>query len=127
MTVVFAAGIGLGAASGGVEAGETMLGSTALGLFAIAMIGVGFAVGGLWRTSLAAEITALVVVATYLIDLLAPALNLPDWVHQLALTAHMGQPMTGAWDPVGIVACLVLAVGGIGLGAWGFARRDVNS
>ena len=126
MTAIFAVGIGLGAASGSVAAGDAMLGSTALGLFAIAMVGVGFAVGGLWRTSLAAEITALVVVATYLIDLLAPALKLPDWVHQLALTTHMGQPMTGAWDPVGIVACVVIAVGGIALGAWGFARRDVN-
>jgi ABC-2 type transport system permease protein len=127
MTVVFAAGIGLGAASGGVAAGDAMVGSTALGLFAVAMVGVGFAIGGLWRTSLAAEITALVVVATYLIDLIAPPLKLPDWVHQLALTAHLGQPMIGAWDPVGIVACLVIAIGGIALGAWGFARRDVNA
>jgi ABC-2 type transport system permease protein len=126
MSVVFAIGIGLGAASGDVAAGEAMLGSTALGLFAIAMIGVGFAVGGLWRTSLAAEITALVVVATYLIDLIAPALSLPDWVHQLALTAHLGQPMIGDWDPVGIVACVVIAVGGIALGAWGIRRRDVS-
>lgn len=126
MTVVFAAGIGLGAVSGGVAAGDAMVGSTALGLFAVAMVGVGFAVGGLWRTSLAAEITALVVVATYLIDLIAPPLKLPDWVHQLALTAHLGQPMIGAWDPVGVVACLVIAAAGIALGAWGFARRDVN-
>lgn len=126
MTVVFAAGIGFGAVSGGVAAGDAMVGSTALGLFAVAMVGVGFAVGGLWRTSLAAEITALVVVATYLIDLIAPPLKLPDWVHQLALTAHLGQPMIGAWDPVGVVACLVIAAAGIALGAWGFARRDVN-
>ena len=47
---------------------------------------------------------SLVVVATYLIDLLAPPLHLPDWVHQLALTAHLGQPMIGEWDPVGVVA-----------------------
>ena len=126
MSVVFAVGIGLGAASGSVTAGDAMLGSTALGLFAVAMVGVGFAVGGLWRTSLAAEITALVVVATYLIDLIAPALKLPDWVHQLALTAHLGQPMIGQWDPVGIVACLVIGIGGIALGAWGVRRRDVN-
>ena len=126
MSVLFAAGIGLGAASGGVAAGDAMLGSTALGLFAVAMIGVGFAVGGLWRTSLAAEITALDVIVTYLIDLLAPALSLPDWVHQLALTAHLGQPMTGVWDPVGVVACLAIGVVGIGLGAWGMRRRDVN-
>ena len=126
MTVLFAAGVGLGAASGAVAAGDPMIGSAALGLYAAAIVGVGVAVGGLWRTSLAAEIAALVVVATYLIDLVAPPLKLPDWVHQLALTAHLGQPMVGAWDPVGIVACLVIAVGGVLLGAWGMSRRDVD-
>ena len=65
-------------------------------------------------------------IATYLLDLLAPPLNLPDWVHKLALTAHFGQPMLGQWDLVGVVACLVLAVGGVTLGAWGLARRDVS-
>lgn len=125
MTVLFALGVGLGAASGGLSGGEAMLGCAALGLYAAAIVGIGFAIGGLWRTSLAAEIAALLVVATYLLDLVAPALDLPDWVHQLALTAHMGQPMLGQWDPVGIVACVVLAVGGIVLGAWGMSRRDV--
>jgi ABC-2 type transport system permease protein len=126
MTVLFAAGIGVGAAAGGVAAGQAMIGSAALGLFAIAIVGIGVAVGGLWRTSLAAEIAALVVVATYLIDLLAPPLKLPDWFHQLALTAHLGQPMIGQWDAAGIVACVALAVGGILLGAWGMSRRDVG-
>ena len=91
-----------------------------------ALIGIGVAVGGLWRTSLAAEVVALFVVATYLLDLLAPPLNLPDWVHQLALTAHFGQPMVGNWDVVGVIACLVLAVGGVAVGAWGMSRRDVS-
>jgi putative exporter of polyketide antibiotics len=126
MTVLFAGGVGLGAASGGVGAGDAMIGSAALGLYAVAIVGIGVSVGGLWRTSLAAEVAALVVVATYLVDLLAPPLKLPDWVHQLALTAHMGQPMVGKWDPVGIGACLVIAVGGILLGAWGMRRRDVT-
>jgi ABC-2 type transport system permease protein len=125
MSVLFAAGIGIGAASGGVSAGGAVVGSAALGIYALAIVGIGVAVGGLWRTSLAAEVAAIVVVATYLIDLLAPALKLPDWVHQLALTAHLGQPMIGVWDPVGIAACLVIAVGGIALGAWGIRHRDV--
>jgi ABC-2 type transport system permease protein len=124
MTVLFAAGIGLGSASGGLDFGDAMLGCAALGLYAAAIVGVGFAVGGLWRTSLAAEIAALFVVATYLLDLVAPPLNL-DALHELALTAHMGQPMLGQWDPTGVVACLVIAVGGILLGAWGMSRRDV--
>ena len=73
-------------------------------------MGLGVAVGGVWRASLAAEVVALVVVATYLVDLLAPALGLPDWVHQLALTAHYGMPMIGQWDTAGVVASVVIAV-----------------
>jgi ABC-2 type transport system permease protein len=126
MTVLFAAGVGLGAAAGGLSAGDPMVGSAALGLFAIAIVGIGFAVGGLWRTSLAAEVAALVVVSTYLIDLLAPPLKLPDWFHQLALTAHLGQPMVGQWDVAGVGACVAIAVGGILIGAWGSTRRDIE-
>ncbi|MGO9180202.1 MAG: hypothetical protein ACLQBX_12760 [Candidatus Limnocylindrales bacterium] len=125
MTVLLALGIGLGAAAGGATAGDAMVGTASLGLYAVAIVGVGVAIGGLWRTSLAAEIAALVVVATYLIDLLAPALKLPDWFHQLALTAHVGQPMVGQWDVAGVVACLVIGIGGILLGAWGVTRRDI--
>jgi hypothetical protein len=38
----------------------------------------------------------------------------------------MGQPMVGSWDVAGIAACLVAAVAGIGLGAWGVGRRDLR-
>ncbi len=126
MTVVYALGVGLGTAGSGAPAGDAILGSASLGLVAAAFVGIGFAVGGLWRTSLAAEVTAILVVVTYLIDLLSPPLGLPDWFHQLALTSHLGRPMIGDWDPVGIVACVVLAVGGIAVGAWGMTRRDVG-
>jgi putative exporter of polyketide antibiotics len=117
--------IGLGAVAAGSDALTPMAGTFALGLFAAALAGVGFAVGGLVRASLAAPVVAVVVIATYLLDLLVPALHLPDGVHQLALTAHLGRPMVGVWDIAGVVACLVLAVGGVALGALGFARRDV--
>ena len=126
MTILFALGIGLGAMAGGVSADQAMIGSTALGLYAVAIVGLGVAVGGVWRTSVAAEIAALVVVATFLVDLLAPALSLPDWVHQLALTAHLGQPMVGSWDAAGIALCIALAVGGLAIGGWGMSRRDVG-
>jgi ABC-2 type transport system permease protein len=124
MTAIMAIAIGVGAQSAGSDALTPMAGTIALGLYAAALAGIGFAVGG-FRTSIAAESVALVVVATYLIDLLVPALKLPDSVHQLALTAHLGQPMVGVWDPAGIVACMVIAVGGLALGGWGMRRRDV--
>jgi len=126
MNALLALGITLGAAAAGVPAGDALLGSVSLGLIAAAMVGVGFAVGGLWRTSLAAEITALAVVVTYLIDLLGPPLKLPDAILQLTLTAHMGHPMIGEWGVGGVIASLVVAIGGIGLGAWGMRRRDVS-
>jgi ABC-2 type transport system permease protein len=126
MTACFDFGIGLGAASANIDTGGAITGTALLGLYAAAVVGVGIAIGGLWRTSLAAEIAAVAVTATFLIDLLAPALNWPDWIHQLALTAHMGKPMIGIWDPAGIAACLIIAVGGVALGAWGMRRRDVG-
>ena len=46
--------------------------------------------------------------------------------HQLALTSHLGQPMVGVWDGAGMVLCAALALGGLALGAWGIARRDVQ-
>ncbi|MGD0863657.1 MAG: hypothetical protein ABSA21_13040 [Candidatus Limnocylindrales bacterium] len=125
MTVLFAAGVAIGASAGRVSPGDAILGSAYLGLYAAAIVGIGVAVGGLWRTSIAGEVAAMVVLVTYLIDLLAPPLKLPDWFHQLALTAHLGQPMIGKWDPAGIVACVVIAGGGVLIGAWGIRRRDI--
>ena len=124
-TLVYALGIGLGGALGGSEVATPMVGTLALGLYAAAMVGLGVAIGGLWRTAWAAELVAAVVIVTFLINLLAPALQLPDWVQQLALTAHLGQPMIGTWDAAGVVACILIAAGGILLGAWGMRRRDV--
>lgn len=126
MTVVLGAAVGIGAALAGSDAATPMAGAVVLGLYAIAVAGIGFAVGGLVRTSIAAEAVAFVVTVTFLIDLVAPALKAPDWVHQLALTAHLGQPMVGRWDVAGVVACLVLALGGMALGGLGLARRDVG-
>jgi ABC-2 type transport system permease protein len=124
MTAIMAVMIGIGAVGAGSDELTPMAGTVTLGLYAAALAGVGFAVGG-WRTSIAAEVVALLVVVMYLIDLIVPALKLPDWLHQLALTAHLGQPMVGVWDPAGVVACLVLAVGGLAVSGFGIRRRDV--
>lgn len=124
MTAIMAVCVGMGAAAAGSDALTPMAGSIVLGLYAAALAGVGFAVGGR-KSSIAAEVVALVVVLTYLIDLLSPALSLPDWLHQLALTSHLGQPMVGHWDPAGVVACLVLAAGGLLVGGLGIRSRDV--
>jgi ABC-2 type transport system permease protein len=126
MTAVTMAGIAFGVASAGGDIVTPAVGTLSLALYAAAAAGVGFAVGGLVRNSIAGEVTALAVIVSSLIDLFAPPLNLPDWFHELALNAHMGQPMVGHWDVPGVVACLALAAGGLLFGAWGLRRRDVG-
>jgi ABC-2 type transport system permease protein len=127
MTAMVAAAIAIGAAAGGMDPFTPFAGAMSLGLYAVAAAGIGFAVGGLLRTSVAAEIVAVLVTLTFLIDMLAPALKLPDWFHRLALTADMGQPMVGSWDAAGVAACLAIATVGLLLGAWGIGRRDIAS
>jgi ABC-2 type transport system permease protein len=126
VTVLLAAAVALGVASVGQDPATPALGTLVLALYGAALAGIGVAVAGLIRASLAAPTVLVIAIGTFLVDLLAPALRLPDWVQQLALTAHLGEPMVGAWDGAGIVACLVLAIGGLAVGAWGMSRRDVG-
>jgi ABC-2 type transport system permease protein len=121
-----AAGIALGAMITGGELVRPVLGTLSLGLYALAIAGIGIAAGGLIGTGAAGPVAAIVTILIWMIGVVGPPLGLPDAVQGLSLTSHYGQPMLGSWDPIGIVASLVLAVGGVGLGAWGFARRDLR-
>jgi putative exporter of polyketide antibiotics len=126
IVVLTAIGIAIGTLSAGGEVATPAAGTLAIGLYAAAMAGIGIAVGGLIGPAFAAPTVAGVTIVTWLIDLVGGDLGLPDAIHQLALSSHMGQPMVGAWDAVGVVACLLLAAGGVALGTWGFARRDLR-
>ena len=125
ITLILAASVALGVASLGQDPVGPAVGTGVLALYAWAMAGIGVAVAGVAGPRWAATTVVAVAVLTSLIDLLAPALRLPEWVEQLALTHHMGQPILGTWSTAGIAACLGLAVGGTLLGAWGMSRRDV--
>ena len=104
-----------------------VVGTIALGLYAAALGGIGFAIGGVFSTAAAGAAIAILTAVIWLLDIVGPAFGLPPFVHDLALSAHYGQPMLGVWDPVGIVVSLMLAVGGVAIGAWGFARRDLQA
>lgn len=120
-------GVGIGASITGGDVVTPMLGTVVLGLYALAMAGIGVAIGGVFGTGYAAPAVAVLTTLTWFIGIIGPALGLPDIVRELALTTHYGQPMVGVWDPAGIVASLGLAVGGVALGAWGFKRRDLKA
>jgi ABC-2 type transport system permease protein len=121
-----ATGIGIGVATTESDLATPLVGSLVLGMYAAALAGIGHAVGGVLGTRFAATAMVIFVVVTWFIQLLGPLLGLPDPVRQLALTSHYGQPMVGVWDPAGVVASLLLAIGGVAVGTWGFARRDLR-
>ena len=126
VTVIVAVFIGIGVA---IQAGDVLspvAGIGVLGLAAAGFTGVGLAAGGLVRASLAMAVTAFLVIATFLIDTLGAALKLPDPILQLSLYKHLGQPMAGVFDPVGIVVAAVMVVGGVAVCAFGLTRRDIG-
>lgn len=125
-TLVLAALLSVGIVAAGGSIVEPVLGSGVLGLAAAGFAGVGLAAGGLVRSSLAAPVAAALVIGTFLLDTLGAALDLPDAVLDLSIFRHLGQPIAGSYDPVGLVVAGVLAVGGVLLGAWGMQRRDIG-
>jgi ABC-2 type transport system permease protein len=127
VVALLVAAVALGVASVGQDAATPAAGTLVLALYGAALAGIGVAVGGVSRASFAAAAVLAVTIGTFLADLLASILRLPDWVQQLALTAHLGEPMVGRWDVAGIAACAALAVGGLVVGAWGMGRRDVGA
>jgi ABC-2 type transport system permease protein len=113
-------------ASQGGDIGAPVAGAAILGLAAAGFAGIGFAAGGLVRSSLAAPVAAAAVIGTFVLDTLGAALDLPDVILDLSIYKHLGQPMAGTYDVVGIVVAAILAIGGLLVGAWGLQRRDVG-
>lgn len=124
---IAAAGIGIGVATTDTDVATPLLGSAVLGLYGLALVGIGHAVGGVLGMRFAATTVVVFVVVTWFIQLLGPLIGLPQVVQDLALTTHFGQPMVGVWDPVGIVASLAIAIVGVAIGTWGFSRRDLRA
>lgn len=126
VAVTIAVLIGIAISSQGGDVLTPVAGVGILGLASAAFASVGLAAGGLFRLSLAAGVTAFLVIATLLIDTLGAALKLPEAVLDLSLYKHLGQPIAGIFDPVGIVVAAVMVVGGVALCAFGMTRRDIG-
>jgi ABC-2 type transport system permease protein len=125
-TAVVALGVAIGLAPSTSDLSTPLVGTSVLALYGLAIAGIGLAVAGWVRASLGAAVAFAVAIGTVLIDIIVPALRLPDWLQELAITKHFGQAMIGEWDATGIAISLGLAFGGLLLGAWGFSRRDLR-
>jgi ABC-2 type transport system permease protein len=126
VVVLTAIGIGIGGTLAGGDFVTPVAGTLVLFAYGAALIGIGVLVGGLFGTRLAAPAVAVVVLLTWLVQLLGPLFDLPEIVQNLALTKHYGQPMVGVWDWPGIALSAGIAVAGVVIGAWGFRRRDLR-
>ncbi len=126
MTGLLALGIMVGAIVAGGEVVRPTIGILVLGLYGMALASIGLAVGGLVRPSLAAPVTAVVGIGFFLLDLIGSILRLPEPILGLALNRHLGKPIVGDFDPVGLVLCAGITVAGIALCAGGMERRDIG-
>jgi ABC-2 type transport system permease protein len=126
ITLIIAGALAIGVSAAGGEVATPVIGTLVLALYGAALVGIGIGIGGLARPAFAAPAVMAFALATFLVDLLGPALSLPHWLQELALSNHLGEPMLGTWDLGGMAVCLALAMGGVALGAWGLNRRDVG-
>jgi polyether ionophore transport system permease protein len=126
MTLISAVLVALGAIIEGDDPSRPFVGALVIGLYGAALTGIGVAVGGLIGPGAAAGVTGGLALGFFLLDLLGSALRLPDAILQLSLIKHVGQPIIGTFDAVGMAACLLLALGGVAFGAWGLSRRDLR-
>jgi ABC-2 type transport system permease protein len=126
LATAIAVPIAVGAALIGDDALTPSAGVMVLGLYAAALVGVGYAVGGLISPSLAGMAVGIYVVGAFLLEIIGTPLDAPDWLLDLSLARHLGQPMVGTYDAVGMAVCAVLAIGGLVIGSWGFSRRDLS-
>ena len=126
LTLLTALGVAIGAGVQGSAVARPTIGVLVIGVYAGALCGVGLAVGGLVRPSLAGPVTVGLSLGFYLFELIGSILRLPDQVLDLALNRHLGQPIIGTFDGPGLVACAVLAIGGLAVCAIGLRRRDIG-
>jgi ABC-2 type transport system permease protein len=115
-----------GAGIAGLPALPVLAGITVIGLYGMALAGFGLLVSGLAGPRWAALSVAAVTLGFYVLDLLGGVLGLPEWLVNLSLARHLGQPIGGVYDVPGMVACAVLAIGGLAFGSLAFARRDLR-
>jgi ABC-2 type transport system permease protein len=125
-TAVLTGLVVLATAFAGGSLANIVPGTALLGLAAAAFGSVGLAAGGLVRSSIAAPVAAAFAIGTLVLDLFGPALDLPEAVLDLSIVKQLGQPMVGVYDATGIVASVVLIVGGLAVGTLGFRRRDLG-
>jgi ABC-2 type transport system permease protein len=126
MTLVMAGGVALGASTQAGDILRPVVGLGVLGLYGMALAGIGLAVGGLVRPGLGAPVALIVGLGFYLLDLIGSILDLPDEVLDLALNRHLGRPILGTYDGPGLMVCAALAIGGVLLCAYGLRRRDIG-
>lgn len=126
MTAIMAVGVAIGAATQAGDPLSLLPGLAVLGLYGMALAGIGLAVGGLVRPNLAAPVTIVLGLAFYLLDLVGSILDLPETLVDLALNRHLGRPVLGSYDEVGLAACAALAIGGVVVCAIGIRRRDLG-
>lgn len=125
-TGILALSVAAGAVMEGHDPTGPALGVAVLGLYGAALAGIGLAVGGLVRPSLAGPVTLALGLGFYLFDLVGSILEWPAEVLDIALNRHLGRPMIGDFDEAGLLLLAAIALGGLVLCALGMRRRDVG-
>jgi ABC-2 type transport system permease protein len=107
-----------------INAGNALGGFFGLWVVAAVISGAGFLLAAL-KPGPAAAVLGGIVVLMFLADLLENVLKLPEWVVNLSVFQHLGQPLTEGLNWTANSVMLALAVVFIGAATIIFWRRDI--
>lgn len=89
------------------------------------VVALGFALAA-WRPALASGVLSTVVAASFFLNLLAPALDLPAALRKASVFELYGRPLREGTNTADVAAMLVLVVGFFVIGSIAFTRRDIS-
>ncbi len=128
IAVVAGLGILIGAAVGGtdLDGGKIVAGVVSLVPFILVVAAAGFALAAwLQRPGAAVAFIGVLVIVSYFLELLAPALKWPTFVQGLSIFHQYGSPARTGFDASGFSILTVAAVVLLASAVVGFQRRDI--
>ncbi|MEV3965523.1 polyketide antibiotic transporter [Nocardia sp. NPDC050193] len=122
-----AAALWVGAVLTGASLGLGQALAGALNIAPVALLGLGAAVLALgWYPHAVGAIGALPVAGGFLLDVVARSAGAPAWLIEASPFAHLAPVPDAAPDPIATLALTAIALTMMGIGLYGYGRRDLN-
>ncbi len=115
------------AAYAGLDLNLGNLAAATLGMVPLGLLvaGIGYMAAGWLRTAADTGLLSFLLAAWFFLSFIGPELKMPDATLRLSAFYYYGTPLLHGWQVTSIVGVIAVAAIALGIGAVGFARKDI--